>query len=159
MDAVVELDEYDRRLIQLLMADGRLSYQEMANTTGLSPATVRRRVERLIETGAVRIAAVPQWTRIGLGYSAFVGINVAPADVHAVATQLSTIDEVYWLAMTTGDFELMCEFFLPSAEHLADFLLTQISPITGITRFHIMPPTKMYKSWNQGKIPMIHLHE
>jgi len=159
MDATVELDEHDRRLIQLLMVDGRLSYQEMATSTGLSPATVRRRVERLLELGAVRIAAVPQWRRIGLGYSAFVGINAAPAQVASVAAQLATLDEVYWLAMTTGDFELLCEFFLPSADHLSDFLLTHIASVEGIRRFHVMPPTRMIKSWNQGRIPIIHLEE
>ncbi len=48
---IVKLDAYDKRILEALQADGRLSNQELADRIGLSPSPCLRRVRRLEEDG------------------------------------------------------------------------------------------------------------
>ena len=51
------LDDTDRAIIEQLQQDGRLSYTGLAAATQLSDATVRQRIQRLMDTGAMRVVA------------------------------------------------------------------------------------------------------
>jgi Lrp/AsnC family transcriptional regulator for asnA, asnC and gidA len=151
----VKLDEYDRELIRLLQKDGRASYQEMADATGLSPATVRRRVDQLIDAKLITISAVPNWSRLGLNFSAFVGISVDLSRLEHVARELSKMDEFYWIAMTTGDYDLLAEVFFPSDAEVATFVTDRIAHIEGIRSFRLFVSLQIFKSWSEFKIPTI----
>ena len=51
MEAVIELDTIDRRLLRALQQDGRVTYDTLAGEVGLSSSAVLRRVRRLEEAG------------------------------------------------------------------------------------------------------------
>lgn len=155
MDSIIKLDRYDRELIALLQVDARASYREMATTTGLSPATVRRRVERLLSSGAVDIIAIPMWSRIGFQLVAFVGITVELSHLNAVATEISTMKEFYWVAMTTGDYDLLAEIVLPTNRDAADFVTERMSQIKGIRSFRLLITLRFYKVWSDYRLPPI----
>ena len=53
--ATVALDDLDRRIMKMLRHDGRLAYAEIARAVGVSKPTVRKRVDRLVQTGAIVI--------------------------------------------------------------------------------------------------------
>jgi len=59
------LDAVDRQIISLLQQDGRTSNVEVASQVGVSEATVRKRLDRLLDEGVVRITAVPNATKVG----------------------------------------------------------------------------------------------
>jgi Lrp/AsnC family transcriptional regulator for asnA, asnC and gidA len=65
--ALPPLDEADRRLIELLMADGRASGRDLAQRSGVSEANVSRRLARLIEERSIRIAAFVPPELLGFG--------------------------------------------------------------------------------------------
>jgi len=50
----VKLDEFDRRILELLREDSRRAYTTIAKTLGFSEGTVRLRVRRLIKSGIIR---------------------------------------------------------------------------------------------------------
>ncbi|MFM9816038.1 Lrp/AsnC family transcriptional regulator, partial [Streptomyces scabiei] len=58
MSAAAELDATDRALLRHLQADGRRSWTDLARDVGLTAPAVRQRVQRLIDSGVVQIAAV-----------------------------------------------------------------------------------------------------
>lgn len=151
----VRIDEHDHALIRLLQKDGRASYQEMAEATGLSPATVRRRVEQLIDSKLITISAVPNWSRLGLNFSAFVGITVELTRLEHVARELSKMDEFYWIAMTTGDYDLLGEVFFPSDAEVAAFVTERIAHIEGIRSFKLSVSLQIFKSWSEFKVPVV----
>lgn len=153
MDPVVLLDDHDRELVGLLQEDARASYQSLANKTGLSPATVRRRVERLVSSGAVKLVAIPYWSRLGYNLVAFVGITVELTHLHRVATELAQMHEFYWVAMTTGDYDLLGEIVLPANRNLADFVTERIAPIEGIRSFRVLITPRFYKLWADYRLP------
>ena len=155
MDLIATLDDYDRALIALLQEDARASYQALAKATGLSPATVRRRVERLINSGAVRLVAVPNWPRLGFHLTAFLGISVTLSRLTQVVSEISKMDEFYWIAMTTGDYDLLAEIVLPTNRDYAEFVTERIAPIQGIRSVRLLFSPRLFKSWSDYRIPKV----
>src|SRR5258708_36603403 len=68
-------DDVDRRLVLALQRDGRSSYARLADEVGMSQAAVRSRVQRLLDTGAVQIAAVADPFAFGFAVAAMVGVT------------------------------------------------------------------------------------
>ena len=78
------LDEADRRLIELLMADGRASGRDLAQRSGISEANVSRRLARLLQERSVRIVAFVPPECLGLPMQ-FITMIRTRGDVDAVA--------------------------------------------------------------------------
>src|SRR3546814_15292305 len=70
------LDEFDRRILATLQADGRLSNVELADRVGLSPSPCLRRVKRLEQEGYIRgYRAILDRGRLGLGLTVYLEIK------------------------------------------------------------------------------------
>jgi Lrp/AsnC family leucine-responsive transcriptional regulator len=91
-----DVDDIDRRLVALLVADARASYAELARAVGLSAPSVHDRVRRLERSGAViGYAAQVDPHAVGLGVTALVGIlQREGAEQDDLATALAAIEEV-----------------------------------------------------------------
>lgn len=153
MDSAVILDEVDRTLIGLLQADARASYHELAAATGLSASTARRRVERLVESGAIKLVAVPSWMRLGLQLTAFIAISVELYRLRDVGARLSEMDEIVFVAMVTGDYDLIAEAVLPTNEDFVRFVTQRIAPIEGIRNIQTFMIPEFIKSFEQYRLP------
>src|SRR6204780_4987063 len=87
------LDAPNRAIIEALQRDGRQPYGAIAEAVGLSEAAVRRRVQRLRESGIMQIVAVTDPLQLGFTRQAMIGINVE-GDVRKVAEKLSALPDV-----------------------------------------------------------------
>src|SRR4051812_2000676 len=77
MDASIELDAIDRRILRALQADGRLTYDVLAAEAKLSSSAVLRRVRRLEEAGVIaRYVALVAPERIGLSLTAYINVRL-----------------------------------------------------------------------------------
>ncbi|MFM8388740.1 MAG: Lrp/AsnC family transcriptional regulator, partial [Actinomycetota bacterium] len=77
----VRLDATDQRIIEQLQADGRLPYTQLGAAVGLSEAAVRQRVQRLITSGVLQVAAVTNPLMVGRRRMALIGISTTgPTD-------------------------------------------------------------------------------
>src|ERR1700761_8567549 len=94
----VVLDDVSRAIIAQLQQDGRRAYATIGKAVGLSEAAVRQRVQKLIESGAMQIVAVPDPTQVGFARQAMIAITVS-GDIEAVATKLAAIAEVEYLVV------------------------------------------------------------
>lgn len=101
-----EVDEVDLDLLRLLQADGRASYVALAEAVGLTPAAVRRRVQRLIAASAVRIGGLARRTRFAGQDVTGVAVGVAGSLGPVVAAVLE-LPEVLFLAATYGRADLL----------------------------------------------------
>ena len=102
------LDDTDRAIIEQLQQDGRLSYTRLAAATQLSDATVRQRIQRLMDTGAMRVVAVTDPLMLGRGRMAMIGVR-AEGDTASVVDKLEAFDDIGYLVVTAGSFDLVCE--------------------------------------------------
>ena len=127
------VDDTSRAIIEQLQADGRRAYATIGKAVGLSEAAVRQRVQKLVDHGVMQIVAVTDPMQTGFARQAMVAIS-ATGDVEAVAEQLSKIDEVDYLVLTAGSFDILAEVVVEDDEHLLQLLSRRFRAIPGVTR-------------------------
>jgi Lrp/AsnC family transcriptional regulator, regulator for asnA, asnC and gidA len=125
------LDDVSKSIIEQLQQDGRRAYAAIGKVVGLSEAAVRQRVQRLLEQGAMQIVAVTDPLEMGFHRQAMVGIK-AEGDLEAIADELAAMDEIDYVVVTAGSFDLLVEVVCESDEHLLDILSTRIRAIPGV---------------------------
>jgi Lrp/AsnC family transcriptional regulator for asnA, asnC and gidA len=145
-----EIDGTDRHIIALLQADGRQSNVEMARRLGLSEGAVRKRADRLLASGVVRVVALPDLEQVGLETKVIITMRVEPDKVDDVGNGLREMEEVRWVGYTTGEYDLICEAVFPSDEHLLQFLTHRLAALPGIrstTTSHVLRALKDAHEW------------
>jgi Lrp/AsnC family transcriptional regulator, regulator for asnA, asnC and gidA len=129
---VVQLDDVSKAIIEQLQEDGRRSYAAIGKVVGLSEAAVRQRVQRLIDGGVMQIVAVTDPLELGFARQAMVGIRVA-GPLEPVADKLAELDEIDYVVVTAGTYDLLVEVVCKSDEHLLELISCRIRTIEGIT--------------------------
>ncbi|MGD9792414.1 MAG: Lrp/AsnC family transcriptional regulator [Acidimicrobiia bacterium] len=129
----VTIDEVDRAIIEQLQTDGRMPYTRLGAKVGMSEAAVRQRVQRLLELGAMQVVAVTDPMSLGLRRVAMIGVKTE-GDVRRVADAMSTFDEVSYLVVTAGSFDLMAEVVAANDEALLELINDKVRSIPGVRR-------------------------
>jgi Lrp/AsnC family transcriptional regulator for asnA, asnC and gidA len=126
-----KLDALDETIVAVLQEDGRRSYGEIGEAVGLSEAATRQRVNRLRESGAMRIVAVTDPVALGRGVVATIGMRVS-GDTRVAATRLAEIDTVEYVVVTAGSFDLIVEVVCTDEAELLGVINEQIRSIDGV---------------------------
>lgn len=125
------LDHVSKAIIEQLQQDGRRSYAAIGKVVGLSEAAVRQRVQRLTETGVMQIVAVTDPMQLGFARQAMVGVRVAGA-VPPVADAIAELEEVDYVVVTAGSFDILVEVVAESDDHLLDIVSNSIRMVDGV---------------------------
>ena len=147
--ARVAIDDVSKAIIEQLQQDGRRSYAAIGKAVGLSEAAVRQRVQRLTENGVMQIVAVTDPLQLGFARQAMIGIKV-DGQLDPVAEELGKIDEIDYVVMTAGGFDLLCEVVCESDRHLLELLSKRIRAVSGVRTtetFMYLKLTKQTYSW------------
>src|SRR5215469_2884735 len=107
-DSRIVLDDLSKQIIEQLQQDGRRSYAAIGKAVGLSEAAVRQRVQRLIDVGAMQIVAVTDPLTLGFPRQTMIGIR-CNGDLERVAGHLVGLDEIDYVVITAGSFDLLVE--------------------------------------------------
>ena len=147
-DATVVLDDTSKRIIEQLQADGRRSYAAIGKAVGLSEAAVRQRVQRLQETGVVQIVAVTDPLTLGFRRQAMIAVK-SDGDLKQVADQLASIQEIDYVVITAGSFDLLLEVVCEDDDHLLDILsrVRGVPSVTSTETFVYLELRKQTYSW------------
>ncbi len=138
------LDSLDRKIITRLQRDGRRAYGAIADEIGLSEAAVRRRVQRLKDSGVMQIVAITDPLQLGYGREALIGIRVH-GDVRLVADKVAAIDEANYVVMTAGSFDIIAEVLAKDDTDLVHLLNDSIRSIPGVTEVETFLYLKLAK--------------
>jgi Lrp/AsnC family transcriptional regulator, regulator for asnA, asnC and gidA len=138
------LDDVNKRIIEQLQRDGRMSYSGLAKVVGLSEAAVRQRVQRLLDTGVMQIVAVTDPLTLGFARQVMVGVKVA-GDMRSVAEALAAIPEVDYVVICAGGYDLLAELVCTDDEHLLTLLNDQIRAIAGVVETETFVYLKLAK--------------
>ena len=127
-----ELDDAtNKELIQLLNENGRRSFTELASQVGISEASARQRVNKLVATGIIRIAAIPNASAIGFTRKAMIGIR-HEGSLGPLAEKMRSLPEVSKVVVTAGGFDLLIEVVCRDDEHLVKLINESIRSIAGV---------------------------
>lgn len=125
------IDDTSKAIIEELQSDGRKSYAAIGQVVGLSEAAVRQRVQRLTDTGVIQIVGVTDPLQLGFARQAMIGLKVR-GDVEKVADDLAAMDEVDYVVITAGSFDLIVEVVCESDEQLLAILSRRIRALEGV---------------------------
>lgn len=141
----MKLDKTERKIMKLLQKDGRKSFVDMAEEVGVTEGTIRRKFYRLVREGIISIAGVSDPFKIGFHSPAIITLNVEPGRVKQVAEEISDLDPVHYVALTTGIFDIIVQGLFPSNEALARFILEDLSAIEGVREINTSLLLRIYK--------------
>lgn len=126
------MDDTDRRLIGLLRHDARMAVASLAAELGLARATVRARLDRLIETGVIRGFTVTLGQEMPQAIRAITMIEVEGKAAERVIRRLRGFPEVRNLWSTNGRWDVVAELEVPDLATF-DVLLRQLREVDGIS--------------------------
>jgi len=137
----MELDRYDRHILEVLQQDGRISNQELADRIGLSPSPCLRRVRTLEESGLIiGYHALLDAKKLGLTLMALIFISMdrhTPERFANFETRVSELPEVLECLLITGqDADYQLKVIVRDMEAYQELLLDKITRIEGVTGVH-----------------------
>jgi len=138
------LDDVNKRIIEQLQQDGRMSYAALAKVVGLSEAAVRQRVQRLLDSGVMQIVAVTDPLTLGFARQVMVGIKVE-GDMRPVAKALADLPEIDYVVICAGAYDLLVELICTDDDHLLTLLNDKIRAISGVTQTETFVYLKLAK--------------
>jgi Lrp/AsnC family transcriptional regulator for asnA, asnC and gidA len=143
------LDHLNKDIVEQLQQDGRRSYATLAKAVGLSEPAVRQRVQKLLDAGVMQIVAVTDPLMLGFARQAMIGIR-ADGDLRAIADQLAALEEIDYVVICTGSFDLLIELVVSDDEQLLNILNDAIRSIPGVRDTEVFVYLKLVKqtySW------------
>ena len=139
------LDALDKAIIKALQEDGRRPYARIGRELAVPEATVRQRAERLIQRGVVQVVGVTDPLAMGFGQPAFIGLRVDPDRLEEVAAAVAALDEVTYVVITAGRFDIICEVVCEDNAHLLRVLADRLAGIEGIRSTETMVELQFVK--------------
>jgi len=122
------LDATDHAIVAALRADGRMSVNELAQQVNVSRATAYSRLERLRSTGVITgFTAVVDPQKLGLPVTALILLNVDQHSWRAISAELSRVPGVEYLALTSGEFDMVLIVRVPDIHSLRDVVLVKLT--------------------------------
>lgn len=148
------LDDLDKGIVGILQTDGRTSNREVGRQLGVSEATVRNRISRLLSEDLIEIVAVPTPRAVGMTLSAIIGVSVSLKAIEDVVAELVTKSEVRYVGLATGRYEIIIEAFFRDQEHLLEFLTKEVGHMEGVTRVESSLILRVAKFSYEWEIPV-----
>lgn len=144
----IVLDEISKRIIEQLQQDGRRSYAAIGKAVGLSEAAVRQRVQRLQDAGVMQIVAVTDPLTLGFRRQAMIAIKT-DGDLEKVAGQLADMEEIDYVVITAGSFDVLAEVVCEDDDHLLEILgrVRAVPFVTSTETFVYLKLRKQTYSW------------
>jgi Lrp/AsnC family leucine-responsive transcriptional regulator len=138
---MMELDRYDRRILEALQKDGRISNQELAERIGLSPSPCLRRVRTLEESGLIRgYHAQLDAGKLGLSLMALIHISMdrhTPERFTNFEQKIAALPEVLECLLITGqDADYQLKVVVKDMDAFQALLLEKITRIEGVSGVH-----------------------
>jgi len=130
------LDELDLQILDLLVKDCRTPYLEIARVCHVSGGTIHVRMKKMEDMGIIKGSRIIlNLPKLGYDVCCFVGIYVdKTSSFNAVFDEMSTINEVVELHLTTGNYSMFAKIVCTNISDLQDVLLNKINHIAGVQR-------------------------
>lgn len=131
-----QIDNLDRKILQLITKNARIPFLEVARECNVSGAAIHQRINRLTQMGVItgsEFHVDPK--KIGFFTRAFIGIFLEKASMFkSVVKKLEAIPEIVECHYTTGNYAIFIKLYTKDNEHLKSILTEKLQAIEGITR-------------------------
>ena len=150
------MDDLDRQIAELVQRDPRRSNVDMARALGVSEGTVRKRLDRLLADGAIRLGGIIATDRFGLGVRVLILLKVELPQVEAVGRALAGMEHVVSVYVVTGEYDVVAEAVFEGDDELMRFLTGRVAKLGGVlesTTVHVPLILKHALDWAPPQPP------
>lgn len=141
------IDATDKKILQLLINNGRMSYVDIAKELGLSRVAIRERINQLIEDEVIeKFSVVVNSDKVGKKVSAFFEVDCEPTSLVSVAETLAENPKVASCYQMTGPSTLHMHVLVEDFEELEHFINEELYALKGITRVESHILLRRFKS-------------
>jgi Lrp/AsnC family transcriptional regulator for asnA, asnC and gidA len=137
------LDPVDRGIIEALQENGRAPFRAIAARVGVAEATVRSRYARLVEDGILLVTGVTNPLGLGFEAMAMVGVKTSGSP-EPVADEIAAWDEVSYVVVAAGRFDLLVEVVCADRRHLLE-LTSRARSVDGVVSTETFPYLSLAK--------------
>lgn len=145
------IDHIDRKIVIALQDRGRRSNADVAREVGVTEATVRRRIDRLLSEGVITIAVIPDEPKLGMNHHVLLGFRCNLVEIDPLVQRVGQMPNLRWVGRTVGPYDLMAEAYFPDAEVFHAFYLKELTKVPGINTVDVITvleqPKKAY-NWD-----------
>jgi Lrp/AsnC family transcriptional regulator for asnA, asnC and gidA len=134
---MIKTDAVDDGIIAILREDGRLSNREVARRLDVSEGTVRQRLKKLQDAGAIRIGVVTDANRIGFAVSAWVRVSVSPEHTDHALRTFSCLDEAPYVAAVIGRYNVLVVLTATNQLELMRIVNAKIESCRGVSHVDV----------------------
>ena len=141
------IDHIDALIINALIVDGRKSFRQIGKEIGVSTPTVNDHYKKLIRFGIIKsISPIFDLEKIQNLISAIVFIKISnPVLTLQIAKEISTLDDVTSVQMTTGEFNLIVKVIGDTPQDIEEFIRNKITKFDGIDLLNFQIITRTIK--------------
>ena len=147
--SVLKNNKTDLKLIAELQKDGGVSYSDLGDRLGITPRTVAKRVEGLIESKLITIRAQPNPYKLNLSASAVIAIKADPTKIDQVCELLSGHFHVNLVQTVFGRMDIMIIVYFSKWDSLHHFIRNELYTIDGITHAEFYFVEKVFKRYKR----------
>jgi len=136
-----QLDELDYQIVQALHADARVAASEISRLTGANERTIRKRIDRLVEEGIIRLTAIINPLAFGYVTAADILLEADPALEEEIVQRLFSMPEITYVAFGQGSQEISIEARFKDNDEMREFLRKTLPSIPGVSvsRYALVP--------------------
>ncbi|MFN8381613.1 MAG: Lrp/AsnC family transcriptional regulator [Anaerolineales bacterium] len=127
-----KLDKIDLFIIDAMREDGREAFAQIAEKLNVSPGMIRQRYNRLVKLGYLKVVAVTNPLMMGKRTMAMIGIRTDGRRMLEVANKLIKFDEVVYIVVVSGRYDIMVEVFCSDHEDLLKFMTEKLAKVEGV---------------------------
>jgi len=141
----IELDEVDKRIIEILKNDARTPFTSIGRELGISDATVHIRIKKLIDKGVIkRYTTDVDKSVLGKGMYGFALLNVKPGKIEKVARDLSDEESISAVYEIDGPSDLLIKLDVKDLDELRKMML-RTRKMANVAGSELITVLKMWK--------------
>ena len=126
------LDDTDRFIIEAMRQDGRVAFAQIAQQLKVSPGMIRVRYNRMVSLGLIRVVAITNPLRMGYTTMTMIGIRTEGDKMLSVAQKVAEFDEVIYLIVVSGRYDIIAEVVCRDHSDLLRFLTEKLYGVEGV---------------------------
>jgi len=127
-----KVDDIDLKIINFLNKDGRTPFAQIAKELGVSTGMIRQRYQRLVQEGVLQIVAITNPMLMGFATMAQIGVKADVRRLEEIADEIAKFEEVIYLVLLTGSYDLHVEVVCRDKAHLLNFLTKKLHAVEGV---------------------------
>lgn len=135
----MKIDDTDEAIMAAFQVDGRQSNREVARRLAVSEGTVRQRLRKLQDGGAIRFDVVTDPQYLGIDFVAFVRVSVSPKHLETFLDAAGRLSEVWYLAAMVGRYNVQAIICTTTAQAAMEMINAKVETLDGVNEVQIRP--------------------